>query len=433
MATYRTIFVGILRQESFLNVGGSDDPYTTVDSPFCRDGRNRPTLRGTGLAGALIATLRRLKGTVPIKISGTHDDRQPSVWHFFNSHPVRNSKMAYRQHVAIDPRTGAAATSALFNVETLPPGTGWPFLLEVDTFRDPESASLARQALLHWCAGRCLLGKEVARGLGWMRLENLREYTLATEQIDLWPCAQETDRYPAYLEETFSDLGVSVEETTTDPLGWVEITGSIEVGVRSNEYGIDSLSIGGHASEELLATWDEHFLSSDIMTESAFDPDFMIVTFEQQDEHGKVSRLPYIPGSTLRGPLRHALARLLKTNGKDLVDRLFGTIEHSAKLLISDAFPDKSKDAPEIKLAWFQHHAEDEFTASTYGSAKFDRVAVIQGRFLWKMVLEKTTEEERAALKQVLALAERGQVGIGGGQWRGHGWMPWKINHWVET
>lgn len=428
-APYRTLFVGALVQESFLSAGGSDDPFTTVDSPFCRDGLGRPTLRGSGLAGALIATLRRARGTVPDSIAGSEKGRRPSAWRCFNTHPVAAAAPAYRQHVAIDERTGAAAPGALFNVETLPPGTRWPFLLEVDDTRDETAAELAREALSHWTAGRCLIGRDVARGLGWMRLEGLTQYALTTEHLDLWPDARRSANYPAYLKE----LAVTPKPAPAAAAGlpgWLELSGTIRVGERADGYGIDSLSIGGHASEELAAAWDSRFLAPDGMTpeaaKSAFDPDFAVVTWERDDK-----RQPYIPGSSLRGPLRHALARRLRARGEStgVVDALFGprNCERSAKLLICDAFADAGA---ELKLAWMQHHAEDEFTGGAYGPAKFDRVAVMAGVFRWRMVLEEATQEERLALKEVLELARAGWIGIGGGQWRGHGWLHWDINDW---
>lgn len=426
---YRTLFVGTLVQESFLSTGGSDDIFTTVDSPFCRDGLNRPTLRGTGLAGALIATLRRLKEEVPATISGSDNGRNPSVWRFFNSHPQTDTAYAYRQHVAIDARTGAAADSALFNVETLPPGTCWPFLLEVDTARDVDAAVLARETLVHWVAGRCLIGREVARGMGWMRLECLQEYTLTADHIDQWPCAGQSHDYAEYISTTINAVGQPVESANNDLPGWCEITGELVAGERDDGYGIDSLSIGGHASEELAAAWDESFLGAEGMGEheakSCFDPDFAVVTLEQ---NGK--RIPYIPGSSLRGPLRHALSRLCKSRkGTDLTESIFGTPEQSAKLLIRDAF---LVDEHTLRMAWLQLHAEDEFTAGAYKSSKFDRVTVMQGVFKWKMVIENATEEEMNALKDLFALACIGQIGIGGGQWRGHGWLRWYIDPYHE-
>ncbi len=438
---YRTLFLGTLVQDSFLSAGGSEDPDTTVDSPFCRDGRNRPTLRGSGLAGALIATLRRSNnGTVPVSISGSDKGRQPSVWRFFNSHPKsadqdKSVNPAFRQHVAIHEQTGAAATGALFSVETLPPGTRWPFLLEVDTSRDPEAADHARAALSHWAAGRCLIGREVARGLGWMTLHDLKEYTLTAEHVDHWPDARKSADYPAYIRnELAGQPNVKIEdvaEAKTDLPGWIELAGTVSAGehkIDNEVYGIDSLSIGGHASEELAAEWDDRFLAPDGMTadgaKAAFDPDFAVVTWES-----KGKRLPYIPGSSLRGPLRHALARLLRArNGETrLADRLFGPrdCQQSAKLLIRDAFLEKGST---VRLAWLQHHAEDEFTGGAYGSSKFDRVAVLEGTFRWRMVLEDASDEEQLVLGEVLALAQAGQIGIGGGQWRGHGWLRWVIS-----
>lgn len=429
---YRTLFVGTLVQESFLSSGGRDDPTASMDSPLALDGQGRPTLRGTSLAGALVATLRRIlrPDPVPITISGCQDGRQPSVWRCFNSHPLGKPQGVVRQHVAIDARTGAAATGMLFDVETLPPGTRWLFLLEVDTSRDGQAADLAREVLAHWAAGRCLLGREVARGLGWLRLQDCHEYALTTEQLAQWPCARQADNYPRYLKEQFSSLAKPLHATSEPLPGWCEISGTLTAGDYQptwhgdgqTAWGLDSLSIGGHASEELTASWNDRYLAPNGLADpsTGFDPDFAVVTHE---------RLPYIPGSSLRGPLRHALARWEKANGHPhtkLADTLFGTVENSAKLLIRDAFPDLSAD---LRLAWFQHHAEDEFAGGAYGAAKFDRVAVMQGCFCWKMVLEDASKEEQNALKALLELANTGQIGIGGGQWRGHGWLHWQINH----
>ena len=433
---HRTLFTGTLVQESFLSSGGTDDPHATVDQPFCRDGAGRFTLRGSGLAGALIATARRIeKGEkLPVTITGSH--KHPSVWRCFNSHPTNTVEPAARQHVAIDEQTGAAKDQALFNVETLPPGTRWPFLLEVDTSIDPHAAELAREALSHWAAGRCLLGREVARGLGWLRLDGLLEHTLAPDQLDAWPNAGESEDYFGYVRRTFS--GTSVPPKTDTLHGWVEYSGTITAGVREDGYGLDSLSIGGHASEELAAAWDGRFLAADGVTDDeskrTFDPDFAVVTLEKCGR-----RIPYIPGSSLRGPLRHALLRSLNAAGKPttVVSTLFGTLEtpkfpndpksRSAKLLIRDAFV-TDEDRYPVQLAWLQHHAEDEFTAGAYGSAKFDRVAVFQGRFAWRMVLEDASEVEEKALLEIFKLAAAGGIGIGGGQWRGHGWLKWTLD-----
>jgi hypothetical protein len=170
--TYRTLFIGTLIQTTALSVGGRDLPGSITDAPLCRDGRNRFTLRGQTLAGALIATARRL-GPVPEYISGeiagfSNPPPPPSRWRSFASHPTGEAQSEIRQHVRIDPRTGAAEDNGLFNLETLPAGIEWPFLLEVDSQGDEgaNAEAIAWHALQEWQAGRCYLGREVARGLG---------------------------------------------------------------------------------------------------------------------------------------------------------------------------------------------------------------------------------------------------------------------------
>ena len=255
--------------------------------------------------------------------------------------------------------------------------------------------------------------------MGWMTLTDLHVYELKADRVDEWPNAEVTQDYPTYVRETFGE-GESVKPTPKDLPGWIEINGSLHAGQREDGWGIDSLSVGGHASEELAAAWDERFLAPEGMplndAQEAFDPDFAVITWDKSGE-----RIPFIPGSSIRGPLRHAQSRL----NADLVDSLFGTISNSAKLLIRDALP---LDQTEINLAWLQHHAEDEFAGGAYGSAKFDRVTVMQGSFGAKLVLEDATDVQKSALGKLLELAKQGQIGIGGGQWRGHGWLRWECS-----
>lgn len=446
---YRTLFTGRLVQDSALSIGGTDDPFATVDSPLCRDGAGRPTLRGTSLAGALIGTMRRLGLDPPLEISGigeTVDGTKftiPSVWRFFNSHPVSDDRLSapeMRQHVAIDERTGAAAEEALFAVETLARGVTWPFLLEVDTSRFPEAEALARAALADWEAGRCWIGREVARGLGWLHLEGLEAYRLTTSQLEDWPQAERSADYVGYIAQSFARCKARVDAAVSSPRPLLEISGHVMAGEHGEGYGIDSLSLGGHAVEELSAAWDECFLCPDGIEPdhlaSEFKPDFAVATHPLNGR-----RRPFIPGSSLRGPLRHAAARLLRarrpTGGdRDLLNSLFGVVKEAAspdgrpvvqsgKALFRDAWPNG-----ECRLAWLQMHAEDEFTAGAYASSKFDRVAVLAGRFDWKIAVDTPSEAEEQLLRDALNLAVAGQIAVGGAQWRGHGWLQWHIQEW---
>lgn len=440
MQAYRTLFVGTLVQESALSVGGTDDPYATVDSPLCRDGQGRFTLRGSSLAGALVATLRRLADNVPAEISGMSGGGKPSVWRCFASHPIGTVVPVLRQHVVIHPETGASANGALYNVETLPPGSKWPFLLEVDTVRGGLQAErLARQVLAQWQQGRCRLGREVARGLGWMRLEGLAIYRLGIDDVDAWPDAGMSHDYPRYLAEHLAARRVMDEDECDAPPAprTLEFSGRCHAGPQADGWGFDSLSLGGHSQDEFLARWNESYLAPDGQAHkylpSAFDPDFAVASMNPPGTASGAQ--PFIPGSSLRGVLRHALARLLRAAGADngLEQRLFGTLESDdgpcdGKLLVRDAYP-----RGPCRLAWFQHHAEDEFAGGAYGASKFDRVAVVEGCFEWMMVIEAGSDAElrelyTQAMQPLLALAQAGQLGLGGGQWRGHGWLRWDVD-----
>lgn len=179
---------------------------------------------------------------------------------------------------------------------------------------------------------------------------------------------------------------------------------------------------------------------------------------------------PYLPGGGLRGALRHTASRLARganvdvrdPNWKDdpeverlqtqqtqlkaqrrqarhlsdadvrpLVDELtrhFGSEELCGRVLVSDAF---LTDPDSFQLAQTEHHAEDEFTAGVFGSGKFDKQVLLKGTLEFRIVLEATSRDELQTLAQRLApaleLARLGHLPIGGGKWRGAGWVPWKF------
>ncbi|MCR4412725.1 MAG: RAMP superfamily CRISPR-associated protein [Thermoguttaceae bacterium] len=183
---------------------------------------------------------------------------------------------------------------------------------------------------------------------------------------------------------------------------------------------------------------------------------------------GQVEFQPFLPGSSIRGALRHATSRLMRARkcevadpnfsgdaeaqrlrdhlkGKqesgeplsdhvtralaDPVTQVFGLEELCARGLVSDAAL-ASKDYA-FTLARAEHHAEDEFTAGVYGSGKFDSDLLLQGPMQFRIVAEAPTLEELRSMAETLApaleLARLGHLPIGGGKWRGAGWVPWQI------
>lgn len=465
MNGYRTLFTGTLVQDSALSVGGSSVGASGMDDPLCRDGRNRLTLRGSTLAGALIATARKIDPNLPPEISSGNPSTSPdtpatrSLWQFFNSHP-ESEILETRQGVGIRQDTGAAAEGVLFDVETLARGTKWPFYLEVNTRgeKGKKAEELAAAALLEWSRGRCWIGRNVARGLGWLHLQNLQAWRLDTDDIDLWPDSSRTlkeavDEVKKALKTPVDKNDFATTFKLSSPAGnwhYLEIEGDLVTGKRKDGYGLDALSIGGHAANQSLLQWDNHFLKPEGQTEAArkdaFDTDFAIVMTRRANDDVE----PFIPGSALRGPMRHALSRQLRRQGKTIrdpnvrvngsnppddsaddsadVEQWFGNFERSARLLVRDAYLDET--APTWNAAWLQHHAGDEFAGGVFGSSKFDRVVLLDGKFKWKMVIEAENKEMAdnawQSFQTLRKLGEAGHLPVGGGQWRGFGWIRWE-------
>ena len=476
--TYRVLFKGCLRQETAFSSGGNTPQHTLVDNPLCRDGKGRFIIKGTALAGALAATARKIYGTaLPDRICRHAKDPEaptptPSCWLTRNIHiggvanqnngAVANGNFgAFRQGVSIELETGAKKDSALFDVETLPPGTQWNFWLEVDARRDADNLALylAAQALAAWQDGLCFLGRDVARGLGWFKLEDLQVLVLGSEDALIWPNALLKDISAAEdadwlgLEALFKDRVGEVSgldefvqalpppaQAIKSQKCYSRMRFTIAAGESDDGYGLDGLSIGGHAQDLLASKWlDGHYIApyqpdGDGVVDAEkmqklYDPDHQLamIKMAEGDDYQ-----PYIPGSSVRGVLRHGVQRHTDSTADD-INRLFGTVEKSAALLVSDAY---LHECPDWQAAWLQQHAEDEFTAGTYKSAKFDRMAVLQGCFTGYLLLEADDEPAlelyKKELEAVFKLAKSGHLPLGGNQWRGLGWVSWLFDEWQD-
>ena len=147
---YKTLFHGTLVQKTAFSIGGNN-PNEMVDSPICRDGNGRFVIRGSGLAGAMIATARGLYKDLDAQISedtpskqytqytwekqqksaGVKDEDftmlENSIWHFHHSHPINDPELEIRDGVGILQATGAAAEGAKYDLEVIPMGTKWVF------------------------------------------------------------------------------------------------------------------------------------------------------------------------------------------------------------------------------------------------------------------------------------------------------------------
>lgn len=471
-----TLFYGVLEQRTALLVGG--EPLSgPFDQEFGRDGCGRPRLSGAALAGALLATARKLGHVLPGRLTGAHSQPThcPSAWRVWNAallepEPERVTHEP-RIHVAIRQDTGAAAENLLYDQVVLPHGHCWSLLLEISARhagmpKDYDSlVQLARDVLAEWQAGRCWLGSGVASGLGWMQLTGLQMVTLDQSQRRHWPdnqCADNQTRFQraATLAGGLATLLPPRPTRPSSAWHYAAFDLTLDVGAApANGYGVDALSVGGFPGPQPAADLYRGHLDPPRGMDAAafFDPKHFKPdqALAMTTRRGAAAPEPFIPGTAIRGPLRHTLSRLLRRAGNAILDpvtnqptaqgdpvgELFGLLDargpdpdrkpierpRSAALLISDAHLDHSEGAPQWRAAWLQHHAEDEFTASTYGGAKFDRLVLLAGRFRARMVLEAPTAADLERLRQLLlqlrAPLEQSRIGFGGAQWAGLGWV----------
>lgn len=491
---YCTLFSGILTQESAMVVAG-DAGRSPVDHSIARDGQGRPTLKGRTLAGALIASARKIYADLPACITSAseRDAHRPSAWRLFTSHPSNGGSLHpdLRAHVAIRQDTGTQAQGKLFDTELLPRGLVWPFLLEVRADLAgadyPLAIGVAHEALNEWLLGRLWLGMGVARGPGWLRLSKLVRYDLDSRHVLQWPDSlvrreSLADRINA-IADRFAEIGAPIEQqesttyrvgpwrlqqaglpkplpaTTTvatparQPWWYAELEASLHCGQPSTDtdaYGWDGLAVGAHgAGARDVAHLYDHLMRPVGQAASTFQQSFQpyhLPVLARTANHDRPE--PVIPGSAIRGPLRHALSRDLRSSGYRVLDpvtgqrytepatgraidpvaTLFGTLEgqqsNTSSLLIRDAHLDGDWTA-----AWLHHHAEDEFTQGTYGRAKFDSVVLMSASFKTRLVVEAPVRAEvdmhLAFLGRLLPMMKAGHLPIGGRQWAGLGWVRW--------
>ena len=119
-----------------------------------------------------------------------------------------------------------------------------------------EGESLAAAALLEWTRGRCWIGRDVARGLGWMRLVGLQAFRLDAADARVWPNSgkepwQTLDDLPQakrVRKEQFATVFVSLP--ISDRWRYIELDCSLSLGQRKGGYGLDAMAVGGHSAVE---------------------------------------------------------------------------------------------------------------------------------------------------------------------------------------
>ncbi len=459
--------------------------------PLLRDGYGDFFIRGSSLAGALVATAGTVFGTVPPSIS-RENAGLPSTWIFEHAFLVVKKKMPtpapelrpgspHRQ----DRRT--AADTGLHDIEVLPPiGQVWRFVLDVDLTRSvsksttsPRDDIVAARALREWEQGRCWLGRKVARGLGWMRLTKCDVFRLGSGQVDSWPDSSAPSLADRITKlRTLGVSGIELDCFITqvaEPQHYVPVrhylrwTGTARAGeYRPDDegpgYGLDTLEIGGHGSHYMVHEefGKGHFVASDEIGTAGLDdikPDMALAMIRRLGKDNKPTLEPFIPGTSLAGSFRHWLSRRLRTEGEgiwdpvaqsdyresgaacdlDCVELLLGTRRGSgsdtrrlaSSLLFREAYI--SETARDAWSATCQERvALDPYRQNPVAGAKFNRYVLLGAEFEWQLILELDAESpERdnmiSFVESFLKATSSSHIAFGGGEARGHGHLAFSV------
>lgn len=374
-----------LRQLTAMCVSGSDMEPDYLDNWFYRDGRNRLCIPGTTLAGVFIQTARELGilhddmyDSVTSKGLGKSQEQVTSQITFFHLHHPNDTTVSteVRQMTAIDSATHSAVQHSLFAVEVTPPGTIWNMKIETN---NESLQKIIEQVLWFWKNNYGFIGAMTTRGLGQFSLEEVKKYDR------MLSCNYSFNHYLILKYEVF-------------------------VGECEDGYGIDSLHIGGSS----YSTADFSQLGSFVRTDHINDfkdlllscDNFPVVTCKE----GRLQ--PVIPGSSIKGAFR-ALAEKRGTSEED-TKFVFGTVDKQKKqskkgvVFFPDLLPEDS-----YSLIYMEKHAEDEFTASTYGTAKYNQIDVLSAKFSG-LILSKN-ETALSIVSDLIDSLPNGEVMLGSG------------------
>lgn len=452
MTTKLTLFTATLVQDSALSVSGLDRE-TSADQPFAFVG-DVPTLVGRGLKGAAVAMARRFFNPLPCVVSDAVKEREKralrrSAWEFSDATTTGFSRI--RAGVGIRHKTGARAGGVLYDREVIPAGTKWQLSFRVDrSFVLDDAEFIEAEGILgyvlveHWAKGRCWLGGGAARGLGWCHLDELKAYRFDEAAYEVWVKSGRTT-----LPEMLGAVPVVLPTRS-----WCFRT--LDVNVSFGEYkpepnepswGLDMFAVGPHDTERTVQPTGDGEWAKPAWATNADTPDALSTDRALLMEGDR----PLLPGASVRGPIRHAFSRSARVAGHDVGDpnhrndpnhknaevgaddlagQAFGTVNKSSCILIRDARAEEGWAAAKLHM-----HAEDEFSAGSYGSAKRDAVRVLRGTFPVRIVVEGATNEEVEPLVKLIdrqvALGALGHVPVGGHKTRGAGAGHWQAKPWV--
>jgi len=148
---------------------------------------------------------------------------------------------------------------------------------------------------------------------------------------------------------------------------------------------------------------------------------------EEVDFHFvKTNNEYFIPGSSIKGPIRNRAEMILETleitESEDFIKELFGSTEGKSKVQFFDLFPEG-----ELKMKYFDHNKIDRFIGGTMDNALFNEKLIFSGKLRGKIVISRISCKEIKLLMQIFKDLYLEDIRIGYGKAKGYGKIKGEI------
>lgn len=412
---------------------GSGLMHPTTDAPVVRDAFGDFRIPGSSLAGALRAeTEESAWGAAGAENLASMIEVSDGFLVDFDglvtlSKRLTGKKVMFRvlpelqDHVRIDHGAGAAEEGGKFDAEVIPQGTRFrcEMVLTERSGTTEQALAAARgsfwSALRKLRAGELAIGGDVSSGLGLVRVVD-KSFTIGTHDLTTLS-GVETARNrswriedPAGALDTAKELTDTVAPPHSDPEG---ITGKLVLRFCSD----GPLLVGGSQRPSAKTVGDKNHGADLVFGES------VVADYGAKALVAK----PWVPGSSLRGAIRHRTWHVLEALGiaeaeaKGHIDELFGSVDgdkaRASKVRIGGCF---LNDEPRTAV---QHVAIDRLTGGSLRGALFCEAPIWREGLTLEvtLTLHGVGDEHAAALAHALIDMAHGELPIGGGTRRGNG------------
>lgn len=414
---YRPLLIdvqGCLVADSAFRSGTGQRWSPMTDSPLARvNGKlqGQPIIPGASLKGVIRAFLKSQCAVMGCR-TGTVDNLFGSaagkasvqsrvvLWDAV----AKTTKGAeLRDHVQIDPITGAAAYGAKFDEEAGAPETTFFFRCQYEgDAGDTDELLLLQEALRALQAGELRFGSGASRGYGRLRLNEVR--TRAWQRNTVGGLA-------SHLR---ARLGVTDPEQ--EPFQWPPVSAVSRSGL---------VTAGADRWDRL--TLDLRIeCEGPVLVKSAVPPVADIHDGEfAKHEFVRYGGKPCLPGSSLRGWFRSRALQIVNTTGQHgaAFERLFGSVRNKSLLSVEDGSLELPTDGS-VAFVALDHIAVDRITNFPASGKIFGARALASPVFKSLVELRYRSSDQNALTlwEMVLRDAVEGyRMWIGSGTTRGYG------------